>query len=101
MRRSAAERRLADFWELPGKQLFPRLRGTQVSEFTHRIVNDRFRIAVWRMTPGKRRLASPAEGDWVPIAELPRIPLTTVTRKALKAGAGPAPIRGREVISRK
>jgi A/G-specific adenine glycosylase len=89
IRRSPAERRLANFWELPGKHLFPRLRATKVSEFSHRIVNDRFRVTVWRMTPekglpGERPPASPAEADWVPIAELPRIPLTTVTKKALR-----------------
>jgi len=90
IRRSPAERRLANFWELPGKHLFPRLRGTKVSEFSHRIVNDRFRVAVWQLAPekrppGRQPPASPAEADWVPIAQLPRIPLTTVTKKALKA----------------
>jgi A/G-specific adenine glycosylase len=86
-KRASSERRLADFWELPEKHLFPRLHGTKVSEFSHRIVNDRFRVNVWQMTIGKfqpRGKPGP-ERDWVPIAELPRIPLTTVTKKAIKA----------------
>jgi len=83
-RRSAAERRLADFWELPAKQLFPRLKAVKLAEFSHRIVNDRFRVTVWHGRIGKRRLP-PGEGDWVRIADLRRIPLTTVTKKALAA----------------
>jgi A/G-specific adenine glycosylase len=94
LKRASTERRLADFWELPGKQLFPRLRGAamgkmeKVSEFRHQIVNDRFRVAVWQIRIGSRHPSDlpsdlPPDGDWVEIADLPRIPLTTVTKKAL------------------
>jgi A/G-specific adenine glycosylase len=86
-KRASTERRLADFWELPGKELFPRLRGTKVSEFRHRIVNDCFRVVVWHIAwhipLGKLRPMP--EGDWVSIADLRRIPLTTVAKKALAA----------------
>jgi A/G-specific adenine glycosylase len=85
LKRSAAERRLADFWELPAKQLFPSLTAVNLAEFSHRIVNDRFRVIVWRMSVGKRKLPARPEGDWVRIADLRRIPLTTVTKKALAA----------------
>jgi A/G-specific adenine glycosylase len=90
LRRSAAERRLADFWELPAKHLFPGLKGKKLTEFRHRIVNDRFRVTVWRLTlpvalAGKRQSSMPPLGNWVPIADLRGIPLTTVTRKALTA----------------
>jgi adenine-specific DNA glycosylase len=90
LRRSAAERRLPDFWELPAKHLFPNLKGMKVTEFSHRIVNDRFRITVWRMTlpvvlAGKRQSSMPPGGHWVRIADLQAIPLTTVTKKALTA----------------
>jgi A/G-specific adenine glycosylase len=82
-KRASTERRLADFWELPGKGLFPRLRGTKVSEFRHRIVNDRFLVSVWHIRLGKPQPMP--EGEWVTVADLPRIPLTTVARKALAA----------------
>jgi A/G-specific adenine glycosylase len=102
MKRASTERRLADFWELPAKHLFPHLRGVatekmektekteameKISEFRHRIVNDRFQVAVWHIQLGKRHpsrlLPGFPEGDWVRIADLCRIPLTTVTKKAL------------------
>jgi len=89
IRRSPAERRLADFWELPEKQLAPGLRGKKLAEFRHRIVNDRFQITVRHINIGKRKLSIPPEGSWVRIADLRRIPLTTVTRKALAAGGMP------------
>jgi A/G-specific adenine glycosylase len=89
IRRSPSERRLADFWELPGKQLAPQLKGQKLAEFRHRIVNDRFQVTVWHMSVGKRKLSTPPGGVWVRIADLGRIPLTTVTRKALAAGGMP------------
>jgi A/G-specific adenine glycosylase len=85
MRRASTERRMADFWELPGKQLFPRLRSTKLAEFRHQIVNDRFRVTVWRIPAEKMQTANLPAGDWVKIAELGRIPLTTVAKKALAA----------------
>jgi len=91
LKRASTERRLADFWELPGKQLFPHLRGAameKTAEFRHQIVNDRFRVTVWHCRIGSRRPSDlpsdlPPDGDWVEIADLARIPLTTVTKKAL------------------
>lgn len=83
VRRSSLERRLADFWELPEKQQFPRLRGRKLAEFGHRIVNDRFRVTVWHANIRKPEPWNPVPGAWVSIAELDRIPLTTVTKKAL------------------
>jgi A/G-specific adenine glycosylase len=85
VKRASTERRLADFWELPGKQLLPRLEGTKLAEFRHRIVNDRFHVTVWRMAAGNISPAHLPAGDWVGTAELGRIPLTTVAKKALAA----------------
>ncbi len=79
IQRAAAERRLAGFWELPSKTLFPRWRGRLVAEFTHQIVNDRFRISVFEGPPPRTLPA----GQWFATADLDTIPLTTVTRKAL------------------
>jgi hypothetical protein len=80
LRRAASEKRLAGFQELPEKSLFPALRATCAGSFTHRIVNDRFRITVWHSPNVRRNLAG---GEWVEIGRLPEAPLTTVARKAL------------------
>jgi A/G-specific adenine glycosylase len=89
IKRDSTQRRLADFWELPETRSNSRVRGVKVGEFSHRIVNDRFRVAVWKAHAEKFRGAklpeSLRDAQWVPIAELVRIPLTTITKKALKA----------------
>lgn len=79
VQRAAGERRLAGFWELPERNLFPDWRGRKVKQIVHQIVNDRFRITIWQ---GKAPRILPA-GRWFKPAELAAIPLTTVTRKAL------------------
>jgi A/G-specific adenine glycosylase len=79
IQRAASERRLAGFWELPAKLSFPRWRGRLATQFTHQIVNDRFRITVFEGAASKTLPA----GKWFTLAELDAIPLTTVTRKAL------------------
>jgi A/G-specific adenine glycosylase len=79
IQRNAQERRLADFWELPVKGLFPKWKGRLDGQIVHQIVNDRFRITVWRGTAPR---ILPA-GKWFTPAELAAIPLTTITRKAL------------------
>ncbi|MEP6717001.1 MAG: A/G-specific adenine glycosylase [Terriglobia bacterium] len=79
VRRSEEERRLAGFWELPERHLFPRLRGTLEGAFTHQIVNDRFEVSVWKAPPP----AALPEGRWFDRDELGAIPLTTMARKAL------------------
>jgi A/G-specific adenine glycosylase len=81
IRRPSSARRLADFWELPEKKLFPGIRCRKLREFRHQIVNDRFRVAVWTL----RAATLPSEGRWFSLAELDTIPVTTVTRKALEA----------------
>jgi len=88
MRRPSSARRLADFWELPEKKLFPGARCRKLREFRHQIVNDRFRVAVWTM----RAAALPSEARWFSLAELDTIPVTTVTRKALESRLPAAPI---------
>jgi A/G-specific adenine glycosylase len=81
VRRSSAERRLADFWELPAKEWLAGIRGRLAGEFSHRIVNDRFLVKVWRVRgPAPESLP---EGAWFDRAEMAGMPLTTITRKAL------------------
>jgi len=79
IQRDPGERRLAGFWELPSKDFFPRWRGRLATQFTHQIVNDRFRITVFE---GAAPKTLPA-GKWFAPEDLQAIPLTTVTRKAL------------------
>ncbi len=77
--RGASERRLAGFWELPERALLPRVRAESAGAFTHRIVNDRFRVSVW--CGQARRVA--LRGGWFGTDPLAAIPLTTISRKAL------------------
>lgn len=79
VQRESQERRLADFWELPAKSLFPKWNGDFRGRITHQIVNDRFRITVWHGT-APRRLPF---GKWFTSLELASIPVTTISRKAL------------------
>lgn len=80
IQRTTDERRLAGFWELPAKSLFPDWTGQAAKQIVHQIVNDRFRITVWEgSAPG----ILPTAGKWFNPADLTTIPLTTITRKAL------------------
>ncbi len=79
VQRNAGERRLADFWELPAKSLFPKWNAQARGQVTHQIVNDRFRVTVWHGT-APRLLPS---GKWFTALELAAIPVTTISRKAL------------------
>jgi len=81
VRRDDAERRLASFWELPEKALFAEIPGIRASEFTHRIVNDRFRVVVWQALVSA--VVTLKGGRWFDLPELASVPVTTVTRKAL------------------
>jgi len=83
VQRNPAERRMADFWELPAKSLFPKWNGHPQGQIVHQIVNDRFRITVWHGT-APRLLPS---GKWFSSFELAAMPLTTISRKALALAA--------------
>jgi A/G-specific adenine glycosylase len=81
VQRGRGEKRLAEFWELPGKEMFPRQRGVKVAEFRHQIVNDRLCVTVWRVRdPG----VCPEGASWVSSERLKELPLTTITRKGLE-----------------
>jgi len=80
VQRAAREKRLADFWELPGREMFPGHRGVKLGEFRHQIVNDRFCVRVWRLRGVD---ASPPGASWVDLERLKNLPLTTISRKAL------------------
>ncbi len=80
VQRAAGERRMAGFWELPLAGLFPGWRGRAPEEFTHHIVNDRFRITVRQGRTPKQL----PPGEWVPLSALRDIPLSTIARKSLE-----------------
>jgi A/G-specific adenine glycosylase len=86
VKRSSSDRRLADFWELPSRHLLHpsrEMRPRKLIEFRHQIVNDRFLVTAWSVSP-RHVIATPDAAQWVPLPELHRLPLTTVTKKALK-----------------
>ncbi|MGA2715178.1 MAG: A/G-specific adenine glycosylase [Bryobacteraceae bacterium] len=97
VKRSSSERRLADFWELPERHLVPGLRGKLLGEFSHRIVNDRFRIRLFGMELHRGQIARtpPSRfppGNWFGVPDLNEIPLTTITKKALATAFSTASI---------
>jgi A/G-specific adenine glycosylase len=81
VQRHSGESRLAGFWELPEKRMFPHLRGRLAAEFSHRIVNDRFRVGIWVAKTSDEL----PDGRWTAVTELGGIPLATISRKALAA----------------
>ena len=66
VQRAQNERRLADFWELPSRNLLPGWRGRLVKRIAHQIVNDRFRITVWRGASPSKVLPA---GKWFTAAD--------------------------------
>jgi A/G-specific adenine glycosylase len=85
--RPAGEKRMAGFWELPAPEdvtRLPILR--EAGQFQHTIVNTRYQVRVLLAAPTRDlHPANPALGTcWFSEDELARIPLTTVTRKALR-----------------
>lgn len=79
--RPEEERRLAGFWELPELGQVPgaRLAGP-CGTFRHSITNHSYRMNVVAASVGR----APRGFEWVPAAELERLPLTTAGRKALR-----------------
>ncbi len=81
IRRDDAEKRLASFWELPARELFAEIRAVRATRFTHQIVNDRFRVVIWKAVAPAAMTSQ--GGRWFDLPELASVPVTTVTRKAL------------------
>lgn len=87
VRRSAMESRLSGFWELPRRPADDAPASSLHAEFTHQIVNDRFRVRVWVAVPESRPVLS-ENFQWFSPSELAAIPVTTIARKALHATKG-------------
>jgi len=90
--RAADARRLAGFWELPSPAEFPGLRtAAALGAFRHTITRHHYRITVYEASIA--RAGRPLR--WVPIGNLPALPLSTTARKALRlAGGLPGRITG-------
>jgi A/G-specific adenine glycosylase len=83
-RRPASESLMPGFWELPG--LDGLAARAEVGRFGHAITHHQYTVTVWEAR-APRRL--PARCRWTPASDLSRLPLTTITRKALRlAGLG-------------
>ncbi len=78
--RGAHEVRMPGFWELPPASVLPAGANlTRVGEVRHTIVNTAYRIAVFSAV-----LKRPPQGyRFVPPEEYGRLPLTTISKKAL------------------
>lgn len=80
--RADNETRMAGFWEIPEREHLPcATEGEALGEFRHSITFHRFRFLV-REGVDVRRV--PKAFQWMERPELDRVPLTTVTRKALR-----------------
>ena len=78
--RPADSGRMPGFWELPEADQLPEAsKGEVLGRFQHTIVDHRYSVAVLRATLKR----APAGFRWVTEAELARIPLSTLARKAL------------------
>jgi A/G-specific adenine glycosylase len=76
--RAGSERRMANFWELPARDSI-HAEGLAVASFRHTIVNTVFTVNVYFAEAARH----PAGMRWFREDELSRIPLTTVSKKAL------------------
>ena len=97
-RRDDAAQWMAGFWELPGEELSSRgpipagvaedgiVYGPLAGHVRHSITTNKLEVAVYRAT--LRRAARRKTEKWVAPPELERLPVTTITRKALRLLAG-------------
>jgi A/G-specific adenine glycosylase len=78
--RSAGDRRMAGFWELPAPKDLPDVAGLRrIGEFQHTIVNHRYFATVYQ-----GRASRIPQTAWVRPDGDESLPITTMTRKALK-----------------
>ena len=78
--RAAESRRMAGFWELPNAEEIPHFkRDKLLGMFTHTIVRQRYTLTLYNGSTGSK----PAGFHWIERESLDRIPLTTITRKAI------------------
>ncbi|MDQ6707918.1 MAG: A/G-specific adenine glycosylase [Acidobacteriota bacterium] len=78
--RAGDSRRMAGFWELPNADEIPHFKRDKfIGTFTHTIVRQHFTFTLYTVNTGRK----PAGFQWVERDILDRIPVTTITRKAI------------------
>lgn len=83
LRRHAASRRMAGFWDLPDPESLPSARpGRIVGEFRHTITFHHYTFTV--VLASFRKTVKPGALDWFDPVHLAGIPLSTTARKALQ-----------------
>jgi A/G-specific adenine glycosylase len=83
--RPADSRRLAGFWELPGREQVPSATvHSELAGFRHTIVNTTYLVQVYRAAIQTR----PEGLQWLAKSRLEDIPLSTIAKKALILFAG-------------
>lgn len=81
-RRGAGDGRLAGFWELPEAALLGEPGPRELAgAFRHSITRHDYTVRVWRL----RTDQAPAGMEWQRLETLERLPLSSMTRKALEA----------------
>lgn len=85
-RRSETDGQLAGFWELPRLEALPgATRRESAGAFRHSITRHDYIVRVWRVSLTR----APAEFRWQPLDALDSLPLSSMSRKALRlAGVG-------------
>lgn len=80
-RRSETDGQLAGFWELPRLEaLAGAARGESAGAFRHSITRHGYTVRVWRV----HLTRAPAGFHWQPLDALDSLPLSSMTRKALR-----------------
>jgi A/G-specific adenine glycosylase len=67
------------FWELPGPDGLTL--GEPAGSFSHAITHHQYTVTVY---PARAPRRLPAGARWIALSDLPTLPLTTITRKALR-----------------
>ncbi len=82
--RAAESRRMAGFWELPNAEEIPHFEAEKrLGVFTHTIVRQRYTITLYTGSTSAKPGSEPDNFQWIERAILDRLPITTVTRKAV------------------
>jgi A/G-specific adenine glycosylase len=92
--RSADARRLGGFWELPSPDQLPEAAALPViGTFPHAITRHQYQVTVrsGSLVPRARMARAARPLQWIPLAKVPLLPLSTTARKALRL-AGLAPL---------
>jgi A/G-specific adenine glycosylase len=80
--RGPESKRLAGFWELPDADVLSQVQaGLQLGEFSHSIVNHKYRIILMK---GKLHGNAGDLCQWVHLSQLEELPISTVLRKSLR-----------------